>query len=102
MPKNGYLSYKQQFAIFWQWPEAVVDDELQLVNLVTDLVELRLNLVVVGDGLLVLVADLVGELTGVDKFLDAFLDGAGTLCYLFDDLEVAGVEFLGLVDAEDG
>ena len=62
----AYLSYKQQFAILRQRPEAVVDDELQLVDLVTDLVKLRLNLVVVGDGLLMLVVNLVSELTGVD------------------------------------
>ena len=96
------LSDEQQLAVLRQWPEAVVDDQFELVDLVTNLVELRLYLVVVGDGLLVLVVDLIGELTGVDEFLDTLLDGAGALGNLRDDLEVAGVELLGFIDGEDG
>ena len=43
----------------------------------------------VGDGFVVLVADLVGHLAGVDKVFHTALDGLGALGNLLDELQVA-------------
>ena len=63
------LSDEQQFAVFGQWPEAVVNNELELVNLVADGIQMGLHGVVVSNGLVVLVLNLVGQLAGVDQLL---------------------------------
>ena len=77
------LSDEQQFPVLRQWPESVVDDQFQLVDLVTDLIELRLHLVVVGNGLVVLVLNLVGEFTGVASSSNAFISGFSSLACKF-------------------
>ena len=43
----------------------------------------------VGDGLLVLAANLVGYLAGVDQVFHTALDGLGALGNLLDELQVA-------------
>ena len=63
------LSNKQKFSVFRQWPERVIDDELEFVYLVAYLIKLRLYGIVVRDSLFVFVGNLVGYLAGIDKFL---------------------------------
>ena len=84
-----------------QWPEAVINDEFQLVYLVTDIVEFRLHHVVVGDGLLVLILNLIGLTAGIDQLIHHALDGTGAFGYLLNDFLVAGREFVGGIDGED-
>jgi hypothetical protein len=61
------LPDEQKFTVLGQGPEAVVDDEFKLVNLVANNVEHRGDGVVVGDGFLVLVCYLVGDFASLDK-----------------------------------
>ena len=61
------LSDEQQFAVLRQRPERVVNDQFQLVYLIADFVELGFYLVVIVDGFLMLVGNLIGQLAGVDK-----------------------------------
>ena len=96
------LPDEQQFAILGQWPETVVDDELQFVNLIANLVEHWSNGVVVGNGFLVLVANLVGYLTGLDKLLDQRLYGGSSLGNLLDELDVTGIQTGGFLIVEYG
>ena len=91
------LPDEQQFAVLGQWPEAVVNDEFELVYLVANLVEHRGDGVVVGDGFLVLVCNLVGNLAGLDKLLHLCFDGGCALCYLLDELKVARIQLAGLL-----
>ena len=84
------LSDEQQLAVLGQGPEAVVDNELELVDLTTDDVEIGGYGVVVGDSLRVLVFYLVGNLAGCYQLLNLRLDGGGALGYLLDELEIAG------------
>ena len=85
------LSYEQQLAIFRQWPKGIVDDEFQLVDLITNFVEFRLYLVVVDNCLLVLAFNLVGKLAGIHQLLYAFLNSRSTLGNLLNNLEVTGI-----------
>ena len=48
----------------------------------------------VGDGLLVLILNLIGLFTGFDEFLNAFLDGRSALGNLLNDLLVTGRELV--------
>ena len=95
------LSDEQQFAVLGQRPEAVIDDEFKLVNLIANLVEHWSDGVVIGDGFLVLVSNLIGDLASLDEFLYQRLDGGRALCDLIDELEVAGTELFGFLGLED-
>ena len=54
----------------------------------------------VGDGFLVLVSNLVSNLASLDEFLYQRFDGGCAFCYLLDELEVAGVQLVGLLRGE--
>ena len=69
------LSDEQQLSIFWQWPQSIVNNQFELIDLIADLVELRLYIIVISDSLLVLVLNLVGKLASVNQFLNTLLDG---------------------------
>ncbi len=84
-----FLSDEQKFTILRQCPELVGNDKLELVYLITYLLHLRSHGVVVGDGLVVLVLNLVGNLASIDQFLHASLNNLCALSYLFDNLLVA-------------
>ena len=88
---------EQQFTILWQWPEGIIDNEFEFVNLTTNAVKEWCNRVVIGNSFLTLVCNAVGDLACSHKFFDLCLDTAGTFGYLFDELEVTGTECIGLI-----
>ena len=57
-------------------------------------------LIMIGNGLLVLILNLIGLFTGLYKFLNALLNGRGTLSNLLNNLLVTGRELVGGVDGE--
>ena len=64
------LADEEELTILGQLPQLIADYEFQLVDVVADDVHLWCHSVVVGNGLLACVLDLVGHLTGVDEFLN--------------------------------
>ena len=100
------LADEEELTILGQLPQLIADYEFQLVDVVADDVHLWCHSVVVGNGLLACVLDLVGHLTGVDEFLNVGLDGLRALGNLLLDFGVSrkidfyrygGDEFVGLV-----
>ena len=64
--KNGveFLSDEEEFTIFWQWPDAVVDNEFEFVDLTAYGIKHRSYSVVICYCLGMFVLYLVGHLTG--------------------------------------
>ena len=95
------LSDEKHFAILGKGPQLVVYDELQLVDMVADEVHQGRYGIVVGDGLLALVLELVGYAAGVGELLCILGDEAAVLAYLLDEGQVVGAELLGGLFRED-
>ena len=71
--RSPLLPYEQEFTIFREWPEGIIDYEFELVYLIADGIELRLYDVMIGYCLLVLALYLVSLLACLNEFLYAFL-----------------------------
>ena len=69
--------------------------------MVTDLIELRLNSVVVSDSLCSCISNLVGYLASLDEGVNTLLDCLGALSNLTDEVDVAVGEFQCLFLTED-
>ena len=95
------LSYKQQFTVLGKGPEAVLDNELELVYLTTDGLHVGTDGVVVLDGTLVDALNAVGYATGLGEVIDELLDALGALGYLLDELQVTGAETFGFLKGKD-
>ena len=95
------LSYKQQLAVLGQGPEAVLDNEFELVYLTTDGLHVGTDGVVVLDGALVDVGDAVRHAAGLGELLDELFDALGALGYLLDELQVTGAETFGFLKGKD-
>ena len=95
------LSNKQQLAVFGKGPEAVLDNEFELVYLTTDGLHVGTDGVVVLDGTLVDALNAVGYATGLGEVIDELLDALGALGYLLDELQVTGAETFGFLKGKD-
>lgn len=93
--------YEQHLAVLGQWPEFVVDDEFQLVDVAAYLFDERCYGVVVGNGTLSVVLDAVGNATGFDEAFHIFDDEGIVLANLFDEAHVGAVEAFGCLGWED-
>src|SRR5690349_15389874 len=89
------LSQKQNFPVFRQRPFLVVNKQLELVNVVTDLVKkLALHLVAISDCLIPTILNLVSFLSRFNHFFDAIAYRCNMLRNLVKDLSLIFVRRL--------
>ena len=88
------LSDKQQFAILRQRPHLIFHNELQFINVVTDLVKVRNNFVVVSNGQLTNVLNAIDHLTLFNHFLHVFSNKASVAVNLIDQVNVVSRQIL--------
>ena len=94
--------YEQHLAVLGQWPEFVVDDEFQLVDVAAYLFDERCYGVVVGNGTLSVVLDAVGNTTGFDEAFHILDDEGIVLANLLDETHVGAIEAFGFFCRQDG
>ena len=98
LPKRGnhaarnedVLCVHKMIKIIYQRPQLVVDDEFEFVDVVANGVEVRQDGVVVGDGTLPFVGDVVGLLAGFYHVVHILLDGGDVLREFFYQRVVVG------------
>ena len=95
------LVYEQHLAVLGQWPEFVVDDEFQLVDVAAYLFDERCYGVVVGNGTLSVVLDAVGNATGFDEAFHILDDEGIVFANLLDETHVGAIEAFGCLGRED-
>ena len=83
------LLQEQQFAVLRQGPHLVVDDQFQLVDMITDLVQQRSHRIVISDRLGTFAAEPVGHLPSIHQVVDLRLDGRDVVVDLLDQLDIA-------------
>jgi len=93
---------EQHFAVFRQGPELVVDDEFEVVNVVTDFLYERRNCVVIGDGAFASVLYAVGHPSCFDESFHVLDDEGVVLSHLLDQAQIGAVQAVGRLGWEDG
>ncbi len=68
------LSNEQQFAIFRKCPHLIVDNQFQLVDVVTDLFQHRSYCIVISNGFFTFAGNAVSYLAGLYHFIHMLLD----------------------------
>ena len=94
--------YEQHLAVLGQWPEFVVDDEFQLVDVVAYLFDERCYGVVVGNGTLSVVLDAVGNTACLYESFCIFYDVSFQLAHLTDEAQVGAIHAFGFFCRQDG
>ena len=94
------LSDEQQLSVLRQWPEGVVNDQFEFVNLVTDIIELGLHGIVVGNGFLAHTLNLVGNTTGLYEGFYVLCDEAAVLADALYECQIVGADLQGCLFGE--